>query len=99
APPAAGPRRVALVGCGFIGGFHAEVLRETEGVELVAACDAVQARAEAFARAHGIPHAVSAIADLPALGIAVAHVLVPPDLHARTARELLEAGIGVLVEK
>src|SRR6185436_9749574 len=30
---------------------------------------------------------------------AVAHVLVPPTHHATVARELLERGVGVLIEK
>lgn len=92
-------RRVALVGCGFIAAFHVQIIREIGDVELVAACDPVPGRAEVFAREHGIPKAVTSIDDLAHEHVDVAHLLVPPDLHARMARALLEAGIGVLVEK
>jgi predicted dehydrogenase len=92
-------RRVALVGCGFIGAFHAQIMRTIPGVELAAVCDAIPSRAQAFARAHGIRAAVSSVAELVRERIEVAHLLVPPNLHGRMARELLEAGIGVLVEK
>lgn len=96
---APGPRRVAIVGCGYIGSFHAEVLQATPGVELVAACDTLAQRAEAFAAAHAIPHAVSSVDQLVELEVELAHLLVPPTLHARLARELLERGISVFVEK
>ena len=95
----AGSRRVALVGCGFIGTFHADILRDTAGVDLVAVCDASIDRAESFARTHGVANAVATIPELVDLGIEVAHLLVPPDLHAPLTRELLEHGIGVFVEK
>jgi len=94
-----GPRRVAIVGCGYIGAFHADILRAIDGVELAAACDAVPGRAAAFAKTHGIPVAVESIAELTDHAIDVAHLLAPPDLHVQLTRELLSFGIGVFVEK
>src|SRR3954463_13892550 len=107
APPAAkipsatrkGNLRVALVGAGYVAQFHRDVLAETPGVNLVAVCDADAERARAAARQWGIPNAVGAVEELGDLAIDVAHVLVPPDLHVKVARALLEMGIGVLVEK
>jgi predicted dehydrogenase/nucleoside-diphosphate-sugar epimerase len=90
---------VAVVGAGFIADFHLEILRGTEGVEVRAVCDADLVRAQAAARKHGVPQAVASVAELAPLGIDVAHVLVPPQLHVAVARELIELGIGVLVEK
>jgi predicted dehydrogenase/nucleoside-diphosphate-sugar epimerase len=46
-----------------------------------------------------VPNAVASIAELAALKIDVAHVLVPPNLHLAVTRELLELGIGAFVEK
>lgn len=98
--PALGPTRVALVGCGAIAQAHLAALGTIGGLEIQALCDPSLVRARALAERHGIRAAVSGVAELAALGtIDVAHVLVPPALHAAVARELLEAGMGVLLEK
>ncbi|HEY4574290.1 MAG TPA: NAD-dependent epimerase/dehydratase family protein, partial [Thermoanaerobaculia bacterium] len=94
-----GNLRVALVGAGYVAQFHRDALAETPGVNLVAVCDADAERARAAARQWGIPNAVGAVEELGDLAIDVAHVLVPPDLHVKVARALLEMGIGVLLEK
>lgn len=99
AGPPDGPTRVALVGAGFIARFHLDVLAGTPDVELVAVCDADRERAEAMRRRYGARAAVDSVSALADLGVHVAHVAVPPDLHAGLARELLELGIGVFVEK
>jgi len=111
-PPltAAGPRpaaaalgaratRVALVGAGYIADTHLEALREVPGVEVVALCDVSLERARAAARRFGVAHAVRSLEELAALAIDVAHLCVPPDLHAAVARECLERGLSVFVEK
>ena len=104
-PRPAAPRdhrpRVALVGAGYVAQFHRDVLAEMPEVELAAICDADPERAESAARQWGIATAaaVTSIDELAGLGIDVAHVLVPPDLHVPVARQLLEMGIGVLLEK
>ena len=98
--PAAGEKtRVALVGAGYIADTHLEALRETEGVEVTALCDVALERAKSLARRHEIAHAVAQLEELPALGIHVVHLCVPPDLHARLARAALELGLSVFVEK
>lgn len=91
--------RVAVVGAGFIADFHLEILRGTEGVEVIAVCDADLVKAQSAARRHGIPHAVGKLSELAPHAIDVAHVLVPPNLHLAVTRELLELGIGAFVEK
>ncbi|MFL6194006.1 MAG: NAD-dependent epimerase/dehydratase family protein [Thermoanaerobaculia bacterium] len=91
--------RVALVGAGYVAQFHRDLLAEMPEVELVALCDADLERARAAARRWGVPEAVGSIEELPRLGIDIAHVLVPPDLHVPVTRRLLEMGIGALVEK
>ncbi|HSG40999.1 MAG TPA: Gfo/Idh/MocA family oxidoreductase, partial [Thermoanaerobaculia bacterium] len=93
------PVRVALVGAGYVAQFHRDILAEMPEVEVVAICDADPERARATARHWNVPKAVGSIDELAGLGIDVAHVLVPPDLHVPVARQLLTMGIGVLVEK
>ena len=100
APRVAGqPIAVAVVGTGFIADFHLEILAATPGVKLVATCDADLAKAQSAARRFGVPHAVASVEELPALGVQIAHVLVPPAAHLAVARQLLELGIGAFVEK
>jgi len=91
--------RVAIVGAGFIADFHLEILRATEGVEVVAVCDADLVKAQSAARRHKVANAVGSISELAAHRVDVAHVLVPPNLHLAVTRELLELGIGAFVEK
>jgi predicted dehydrogenase/nucleoside-diphosphate-sugar epimerase len=93
------PIAVAVVGTGFIADFHLEILAKTPGVRVVGACDADLTKAQSAARRFGLPHAVASIEELPALGVQVAHVLVPPAAHVALTRKLLELGIGALVEK
>jgi len=94
-----GPVRTAVVGAGFIADFHLDILRELPETEAVAIVDTNLDRARAAADKHGVPHAIDDIARLKEIGVEIAHVLVPPDLHGRIVRELLELGIGVFVEK
>jgi predicted dehydrogenase/nucleoside-diphosphate-sugar epimerase len=92
--------RVALVGAGYIADFHLEILRRLDGVEVVGVADVDAARAAALAKRHGVAASFGSVAELVARSKPdVAHVLVPPDLHASVARELLLAGIGVFLEK
>lgn len=91
--------RVALVGAGYIADFHLQVLRGLTDVEVVAVCDVALDKATALARRFGVPHAVDAIAKLPDLGVHIAHVTTPPDLHVLLCEQLLDLGIGVFCEK
>lgn len=93
------PARVAVVGAGFIADFHLSVLTSIEGLSVVAVCDRDRTRAESLAKRYGIPHAVERVDELQRLGVTIAHVLVPPDLHVTLAKELLDLGIGLFVEK
>lgn len=97
--PLTRPTRVALVGAGFIADFHLDCLRELEDVEVVCICDPARDRAEGLAKRYGIPHVVARVSELSEFEIDVAHLLVPPDLHVRLTRELLELRISAFVEK
>lgn len=91
--------RAGLVGAGYVAGFHAEAMAGVPGLEIAAVCDPDLERARALARRWGIPSVVTSVEELAGLGIQVAHVLTPPDLHVRVTRQLLEAGTGAFVEK
>lgn len=95
-----GPIRAAIVGTGYIAEFHARAIRQLPGVELVATCDANLNRAQAFARNWNIPQAFASLAQmLQQARTDCVHILTPPDLHFAIAREALEAGQHVFLEK
>lgn len=92
--------RTAIVGTGYIAEFHAHAIHEANGVELAATCDANFARAKAFAGAWNIPLAYDSLATmLKETRIDCVHILTPPDLHFSLAKQALEAGVHVLLEK
>ena len=94
-----GPTKVAVVGAGYIADYHLEILQKNQDVELTAICDLDPERARRAAERFGARNSVTSMEELAKLGVQIAHVLVPPDLHARVGRELLELGIGVFLEK
>jgi predicted dehydrogenase len=89
--------RVLVVGCGSIGQRHIRNLRALGGVHL-AAFDAVSSRLQQVAQEQEIAACESVEAGLAQRPEAVL-VCTPPHLHAAIAREALEAGAHVFVEK
>ena len=92
--------RIAVVGVGHMGRFHAEKLAQLAGegvVQLAGVCDRDRARAEETARKHGCA-VLERLEDVVARADA-AVVAVPTSLHAQTAERLLGAGLDLLVEK
>jgi myo-inositol 2-dehydrogenase/D-chiro-inositol 1-dehydrogenase len=93
--------RVALLGTGFIAQIHAESYqRFVPDAEVVAVCSRSAARAEAFARQHGISHWFSDFDDAIARSECdVVDVCVPTAFHARLAIAAASAGKHVIIEK
>lgn len=93
-------RRICLVGAGVIAHTHAEALRAVPGVRVASVVDPNAAAARRFAAAWSIPQVFPSAEEAIAAGeVDAAHVLVPPDVHARAALPFLQAGLPVLVEK
>jgi scyllo-inositol 2-dehydrogenase (NADP+) len=91
---------VGLLGYGAIGAQHADALRATPGLALVAVCDPNPQRAEAALAADPRVRLHADAAGLvhdPDVEIVV--ISTPPDSHAHWARETLMAGRHVVVEK
>lgn len=87
--------RAGLIGVGMMGRHHARVLRELDGVELIAIADP-----------GGDPHGVAGslpilpdIESLIAVGVDIAVVAVPTRFHEDAALQLAAAGVHTLVEK
>ena len=91
---------VGLVGAGYIGMVHLEVLRRVKGVEVVAVADSDPERARAAAETYGIarihPGAEALVTD-PA--IEIVHNCTPNNSHFGLNKEALESGKDVLSEK
>lgn len=92
------PTRVAVVGVGRLGTFHARIYAEHPAAELVAVVDPDPARAATLAEELGCRalDSVEALMDLEPQAVSVA---VPTAAHAEVAIPLLERGVAVLVEK
>ena len=88
---------VAVVGTGYFGRFHAEHYARNQRAKLLAVVDTNEERARAVATEFG---AAPAFDYRSILGkVDAASVAVPTPLHYEIARELIAAGIHVLVEK
>jgi predicted dehydrogenase len=95
------PLRIAVVGVGYMGRFHAEKVaalsRSDRGVALAAVCDRHLDRARAAGDAHGAHATTDAREAFAAADAAI--VAVPTAAHAELVALALEAGLDVLVEK
>jgi UDP-N-acetylglucosamine 3-dehydrogenase len=87
--------RVGLIGLGAMGRHHARVLREVDGVRLVAVADA---SGDPHRVALGLP-VLGDVDELIAAGIDAAVCAVPTSLHEEVGLALAEAGVHTLVEK
>ncbi len=95
--PAGRPLRIAAVGCGHLGTYHARILRDHPGAELVHVVDVDAHKAAQLAAETGC-EPLTSCADLPPDLDAVT-IAVPTAAHAATAVPLLERGVPCLVEK
>lgn len=87
--------RAALIGLGSMGRHHARVLREMDGVDLVAVGDA---GGDPFGVAGQLP-LLATVEEVIAVGIDMAVVAVPTTAHESVALALAEAGVHTMVEK
>jgi predicted dehydrogenase len=89
--------RAGVIGVGYLGNFHAQKYAVLEDAELVGVVDADPGRARAVATAlHTRPYT-----DYRELlgAVDVVSIVVPTEHHHRVARDCLEAGVHILLEK
>jgi len=89
--------RTAVVGVGYLGGFHAEKYAVLENSELVAVVDVDMDRAQSVAGRLGAA-AFANHREIMGMVDAVS-VAVPTQCHYEVARDFLRNGVGVLLEK
>jgi predicted dehydrogenase len=89
--------RTAVIGTGYLGRFHADKYADIAGSELIAVVDVDQPSARAVAEKHGC----RGLSDYREIldGVDAVSIVVPTTLHHAVARDCLERGIHVLVEK
>ena len=102
-PDKNGILRVGVVGAGAFGRNHARVYRElssdpSQRIEFAGVADTDFARAQAAA-AEFKTRAFLSAAELIAQGVDAVSVAVPTILHLAVARELMQSGVDVLIEK
>ena len=87
----------AVVGVGYLGKFHAEKYAASPKAKLVAVVDTDEKRAQEI----GAPLGADVVTDYRMLfgRVECVSVAVPTRFHFQVAREFIEAGIDVLVEK
>lgn len=90
--------RVAVIGTGVIGQTHIDTLTKVPGMELTAVADPAPA-SKALADTHQVRH-FDTVDDLLSARIADAVVIASPnDTHVPIARQVLAAGLPILLEK
>jgi predicted dehydrogenase len=102
-PDKDGVLRVGVVGTGAFGRNHARVYRDLQtdpllNVKFVGVVDADVVRAKSAASEFGT-QAFGSVSELVAAGVDAVSVAVPTVAHLPVARELMEAGVDVLIEK
>ena len=58
--------RVAIIGCGWIAEAHLGAYLKQPDVEIVAACDLIPGKAEAFFKKHGVEGVPTTVSTRPA---------------------------------
>ncbi len=89
--------RVGVIGVGYLGRFHAEKYAQHPSVELIGVVDPDAARAEQIAKKLN----TGAFTDFSGLfgRVDAVSIVVPTVLHYRVAKQCLEQGLHVLLEK
>ncbi len=89
--------RCAVIGTGYLGKFHAEKYDSLENCDLTAVVDINQESAEIVAKKHD----TTALTDYQSLlgHVDAVSIVVPTSLHFKVAKDFLEAGAHVLLEK
>src|SRR2546422_7053055 len=94
------PLRVAIVGCGKIADVHAEQIRRLAGCDIVAVCDREELMARQLAERFKVERYFDDLGRLLEESRPhVVHITTPPQSHFAIARQCLERGCHVYVEK
>ncbi len=94
------PKRIGIVGTGVIAEIHAEAIANHPDLQLTAIADINPESGKYFAQKWGASHVfetAESLADSDVID--AAHILTPPDSHAKLAALFLERNIPTFTEK
>lgn len=92
--------KIAIVGCGKIADAHAEQIQHVADCRIVAVCDREPLMARQLAERFKVENAFEDLTTLlKATAPDVVHITTPPASHHSVARQCLEFGANVYVEK
>jgi predicted dehydrogenase len=92
--------RVAIIGCGKVADQHVHAIRRISDCEIVALCDRELLMAKQLGERFDISECFSDVQEmLRATSPDVVHITTPPQSHYSLARQCLEAGSHVYLEK
>lgn len=92
--------KVAIVGCGLNSDYHINFIRSYPGAEIVGIVDKDENKARACSARFGIKDVYSSIDALTRqVKPDVIHIVTPPQTHYSVAKEAIQAGCNVLIEK
>jgi predicted dehydrogenase len=92
--------KVAIIGCGRIADQHVQQIQRIQGCGIVGACDLEPLMAKQLCERFHVKHAFSDVTRLlKTCCPAVVHITTPPQSHSSIAKQCLEGGAHVYVEK
>ncbi|MBC8166787.1 MAG: Gfo/Idh/MocA family oxidoreductase [Bryobacteraceae bacterium] len=91
--------RTAVIGCGKVGGIHADALETLPESQFVAVCDSSPERAHAFGQKYGAKAYEDVETMVRESGAEAVFLCTPHPLHATPAIAAMNLGAHVLVEK
>jgi predicted dehydrogenase len=91
---------IAIVGCGKVADQHVQAIHRISDCKIVSVCDRELLMAKQLGERFGVSHCFSNLQEmLGATTPNVVHVTTPPQSHFSIARECLESGSHVYLEK
>jgi predicted dehydrogenase len=92
--------KVGIIGCGKVADKHAGQILRVKGCEIVAVCDQEELMAGQLAERFGVKHHFNDVRNLlTTCQPDVVHITTPPQSHYALAKQCLEAGCHIYVEK
>jgi predicted dehydrogenase len=92
--------KVAIIGCGKIASAHVSQIRKIGSAQIIGACSRDTGRAREFSERHLVPRCFDTLSHMLDEGRPdVVHITTPADSHFSLARQCLEHGSHVYVEK
>src|SRR2546430_11135097 len=92
--------RVAIIGCGKVADQHVQAIHRIPDCEIVSLCDRELLMAKQLGERFAISQCFSELTEmLQVIAPDVVHITTPPQSHFSLARQCLEAGSHVYLEK